>query len=117
MSNYQSVVPVRLAISVLPTGALSAAVSVYTVPAQTRTIIKSINASNTTASPATFDIFLMPYGGVVGLGNALLYQMPVPAYTPYQWNGVAIMNQGDQVYVLASAGTTITVIISGAECS
>lgn len=111
MSVYQSAVPVK--IGQMPLTASAALV--YTVPANTRTIVKSINVVNTTASSATFDIYLLDSGGVATT-NALLYHQSVAAYTSYQWPGLAIMNSGDLMYALAST-TGLTLYASGAECT
>lgn len=112
MANYQIIVPAKLAQAALTTSP----VSVYTVPANTRTMVKNFDLCNTNAALTTFSIYLVPSGGSPATSNALFYSQNLTGYQSLQWSGVEILNQGDQIYVQASA-TGMTIYISGGECT
>lgn len=107
---FQRITPVKLAQAAVT----ASAVTVYTVPASTRTMVKDIDICNTTAGALTVNVFLVPSGGSAGTGNALLYGASVTANTTLQWTGVQVMNAGDTIQVQAS-GLGLTANISGGE--
>lgn len=107
---FQRITPVKLAQAAVT----ASAVTVYTVPASTRTMVKDIDICNTTAGALTVNVFLVPSGGSAGTGNALLYGASVTANTTLQWTGVQVMNAGDTIQVQAS-GLGLTASISGGE--
>lgn len=107
---FQRITPVKLAQAAVT----ASAVTVYTVPASTRTMVKDIDICNTTAGALTINVFLVPSGGSAGTGNALLYGASVTANTTLQWTGVQVMNAGDTIQVQAS-GLGLTASISGGE--
>lgn len=111
MSVFQSAVPVKLSQAALTTSA----VLLYTVPANTRTIVKYINIVNTTAGALTVDVYLLSSGGTATT-NALIYHESVASHARLLWSGVAVMNSGDLMYALGSA-TGLTLYASGAECT
>jgi len=113
MSVFQSAVPVKLSQAALTTSA----VLLYTVPANTRTIVKYINIVNTTAGALTVDVYLLSSGDTAtATTNALIYHESVASYARLPWSGVAVMNSGDLMYALGSA-TGLTLYASGAECT
>ena len=107
---YNNITPLQLAQAAMTTSY----VTIYTVPATTRTYVKDIDVVNTTSATIGIYISLVPSGGTAGTSNALFYNTPLPLNTIVQWAGSQILNEGDTIQVKASAvGCTIT--ISGGE--
>lgn len=110
---YDLITPTKLgrgAISATPT-----VDTIYTVPPLTRTIVKNIDLSNTTAATISVTVYLVESGGSPGAANTLIPSMPVPANGMIQWTGSQVLNSGDSIRTTASAaGATINV--SGGEC-
>lgn len=91
--------------------AIGTAVStLYTVPASTKAIAKSIDICNTATSGTTVRLFLVPNGGTAGTTNAMLYDMSLPANSTLSWTGAQILDTaGDTIQIQAGAtGCTIT---------
>lgn len=107
---FQRITPVKLAQAAVT----ASVVTVYTVPASTRTILKDIDICNTTAGALTINVYLVPSGGSPGTGNALFFGLAITANTTLQWSGVQVLNAGDTIRVQGSA-TGLTVNISGGE--
>ena len=112
MPTYQNVTPVQLGQAAITTSATT----LYTVPSLTRTYLKDINICNTTGSPVTVNVYLVPSGGSAGTGNALLFGLSVAANTVYRWTGVQVLLPSQTVQVSAS-GTGCTIIASGGEAT
>lgn len=107
---YSTITPVKLGQTAITTSATT----LYTTPASTRSLVKEIDVVNTTASSATFDVYLVPSAGTAGTANALFYQQPLNAKETLQWNGLQVMNVGDTIQVKASV-TGLTITASGGE--
>ena len=56
---YSTITPVKLGQTAITTSATT----LYTTPASTRSLVKEIDVVNTTASSATFDVYLVPSAG------------------------------------------------------
>ena len=111
MANYQTITPIKLGQAVLSTtGTL-----IYTTPASTKTYLKQIDVANTTNASKDLDIYIVPSGGTLGVGNAIVYTVAVAQNTTYQWRGVQIMNAGDKLYGLCATATSLTLTASGGE--
>ena len=108
---YQTVTPLQLGQAV----ATTSAATLYTVPGSTRTYLKNIDIVNTSATSASFDIYLVPSAGTAGVGNALFYQQTVAAKTNVQWSGLQVLSAGATIQIKASATTTFTITASGGE--
>lgn len=107
---FQNITPTKLGQAAIGLGVTT----LYTVPANTRTLLKEFSIANTTGAAINVRVFLVPAAGVPGTGNAFLYDVAVPANNALQYNGVQVMNAGETIQVQASAaGLTITA--SGAE--
>lgn len=107
---YDVMTPVKLGQAAIGTGVST----LYTTPANTRTLVKELNIANTTAAAINVRVFIG--SGAAGTGNAFMYDIPVPANNSIQYNGIQVMNAGDTIQVqAASAGLTITA--SGAEAT
>jgi hypothetical protein len=107
---FDTITPVRFGQAAITTSA----VTLYATPASTRALIKEISVVNTTATAATFDVYLVPSAGTAGTSNALFYEQPLAAKETLQWNGLQILNAGSTIQVKASI-TGLTVVASGGE--
>jgi hypothetical protein len=94
------------------TAVTTSATTLYTVPSSSRSYIETIDVVNTSSATATFDIYLVPFGGVAGTGNALFYQQSLAAKQNIQWTGLQVIDAGYLIQVKASA-TGITITVSG----
>jgi len=107
---FDVITPTKLGQAVITTGVTT----LYTVPANTRTLLKEFSIANTTGASINVRVFLVPSAGSAATTNAFLYDVPVPNNNALQYNGVQIMNAGDTIQIqAASAGLTISA--SGAE--
>jgi hypothetical protein len=89
--------------------------TVYTAPASTKTIVKEIVACNTTASPITFDLALVPNGGTAGPTNQIIFGHIIPANTTVSYTYSQVLATGAFISAKASAATSLTVTVSGVE--
>jgi hypothetical protein len=107
---FDVITPAKLGQAAITTGVTT----LYIVPASTRTFVKDLDISNTTAGNINVRVFLVPSAGTAATTNALFYDVAVAASSVLQWLGTQILNAGDTIQVQASAaGLTITA--SGAE--
>jgi hypothetical protein len=95
--------------------------NVYNVPASTGgvgagltpyAVIRHIHVTNKTAGAATFRLFIGATGANVA-GSELFYDQSVAAYSSFDWYGQIRMDAADFLVGGASAGTTLTIAISG----
>lgn len=86
--------------------------TLYTVPTGRQVAITDIEICNTSASPATFYISLVPSGGTAGAANALFYAAPINGNTTIQWTGQQVLQSGGFVSGYASS-SAITIKIGG----
>lgn len=104
--NFQNIIGTLLTQQALTTSY----VSMYTVPANTRTYIKEFDICNTTAGTINVYVSFVLAGGTASASNAILYNAPIPAYSTLQWCGAQILNASGTIQAKASAaGCTITV--------
>lgn len=89
----------------------TSAVTVYTVPAATALILKSINVSNVGPSPLTLTV--APDSPTAGAYFLLAYQVNVPSNTNWSWSGWFVMNATDLIQIQISASQA-TYWLSGA---
>jgi hypothetical protein len=92
----------------------TSATTLYTVPANTTTILKSIVMTNTTGTAATVTI------GINGTAaaNQIVPAVSVGANDTKIVDGVnIILNTGDTLQALQGTASAITLVISGAEVS
>ncbi len=87
---------------------------IYTVPTGQKVEVLDINITNTTASPITLGLYLVPTGTSAATSNALFYGAPIPGNTTVQWTGVELLNAGDFIQGIGSAAG-LTLNISGNE--
>lgn len=86
----------------------------YTVPTGFKTEVMDICISNTSSSPISFILCLVPSGGSPGTSNRMFPNVSIPANTIVSWSGVQLLNDGDFIQGIGSA-SGITVNISGEE--
>lgn len=110
MANYQIITPLQLGQTALTTSFTT----VYTVPASTRTYVKQLDVCNTTASPISIYVSLVPSGGTAGTGNALFYNATLGGYSTLSWTGTQVLSTAGTIQVKAS-GVGCTVTASGGE--
>ena len=88
--------------------AATSSVTIYTCPTSTRTIIKSIDIANTTASALTITLS--------AASSVLFPTISVSANDLLSWNGTHVLNATDTVTAYASA-SGVTIHMSGGECT
>lgn len=88
--------------------------TLYTVGSGVQFTLKDIEICNTSATPATFTIYLVASGGTASAGNALFYSAPIPGNTTVQWTGNQVLPTGASIQASASA-TTVTIMIAGGQ--
>lgn len=88
-------------------------VTLYTVPNGTQMAIVDIEVCNTSSSPATFYISLVPAGNIADATNALFYNAPINGNTTVQWTGNQVLTAGSFVAAYASS-SDVTIKIGGA---
>jgi len=109
---FDVITPTKLGQAAITTGVTT----LYTVPANTRTLLKEFSIANTTGAAINVRVFLVPVAGTAGTGNAFLYDVPVPNADALQYNGIEVLGAGDTIQVqAASAG--LTIIASGGEAT
>lgn len=91
----------------------------YTAPANTRTIVDKMTATNTTGGAVTLTTRLVASGGTAGASNSVMSAQSIAAGATYLCPEVSghVLNPGDFISTLASAATSITIRVSGREVS
>lgn len=99
--------------------AANAETTQYTAPANTRTIIDKMTATNTTGAAVTLTTKLVPSGGTAGPSNTVMSAQSIAAGATYLCPEVAghTLNPGDFLSTLAGAAASITIRVSGREVS
>lgn len=91
----------------------------YTTPAATHTILDKFTGTNTTAGAVTITVKLVPSGGAAGVSNVIVSTKSIAPGECYTFPELVghVLNPGDFISTLASAGAAITVRASGREVS
>lgn len=100
--------------SIPRTAASVTTATLFTVPAGTTFTLTDLEICNTTGSPATFTIYLVPSGGSASAANALFYSTPIAGYATVQWSGSQYLGAGGAIQASASA-TTVSFMINGGQ--
>jgi hypothetical protein len=102
-----------------PNQAANAETTQYTAPAATRTIIDKFTGTNTTAGAQTLTVKLIPSGGAAGVSNTIVLTKSIAPGECYTFPEIVghVLNAGDFLSTLASAGAAITIRASGREIS
>jgi len=95
--------------------AAGAQTTLYTVPANTTTIVKHITVCNTNAASRTVEVWLVENGGNPDGTNALISNITIPAYGILTWDGyVPLETAGDTIQAESSDAASLCVIVGGA---
>ena len=94
----------------------TSAVSLYTCPSATQTIVSSIVVSNREAAENTFRIILRPNNETLADKHYLAYDTPIAANDVVALTLGITMDASDQLYILGS-DTNITFQAFGSEIS
>jgi hypothetical protein len=94
-----------------PTLLTTSAVTQYTVPALTTTIVRHIHAQNGSASAVTLTISI----GADAAGTRIYDAISIPANGSLDWSGFMVLAAAETIQAKASAGTAIVLSMSGVE--
>ena len=89
----------------------------YTTPSQTRSIIDKFTATNTTVTPATLTVNLIPSGGSAGSSNVITYSKSIAAGDVYTFPELIghTLQPGDIISTIAGTASALTIRASGRE--
>ncbi len=87
--------------------------TLYTVPASTAAIVKTIHVANYSADARTVKLLV----GGTGDGNTILPTVSLAAGEFAQWDGTLALETGKTIVGVGSAASSIVVTISGDEIS
>lgn len=95
----------------------AAAVTQYTAPGLTKTVIKKVTATNTTGTAQSVTLYLIPSGGSAGAASTNTIVQTVPANSGLELYLAEnhVLEAGDFIQALASAVSSITLMASGVE--
>ena len=96
------------------TSASTSTAILFTVPSNVAFTLTDIEICNTSASSATFTIYLVPSGGTASASNALFYSAPINGNSTVQWTGSQYLGSGATIQASASA-TTVSIMINGGQ--
>jgi len=92
--------------------------TIYTVPADTASIVKVIWIANTTASDVTIELWNVPNAGSAADGNKLMDGVTIPANDFMQvFTDIGMETVGDTIQAKGSTNLALTVNLYGAELS
>lgn len=93
----------------------TSAAALYTAPANTRAVVKKATFTNTSAGAVTFTVYRVASGGSPGDANTIIKAKSLAANESYTCPELSnqVIGPGDSIQALASAGTSITAVISG----
>jgi len=103
-----------LAIKDLGTGQLAATKgTLYTTPAATQTIVKSITLVNTDTSARTVNLYKKADG--TNSRRFIPKDLSIAAGAQFEWEGVTTLEAGDLIEGDASVATKVDYVINGTE--
>jgi hypothetical protein len=94
-----------------PVALTTTAATYYTVPASTTAILRSVHVNNESGATATFTLSI----GTDAAGKRLWSALDIPTKSSFDWSGFIVMGAAEIVQASASAGTALTLTISGVE--
>lgn len=98
-----------------PTYLPSSVANIYTPPASTiLTIIRHIHIANATGAAVTFTLYVGGTGGSTG-GTELFKAFSVGANSAFDYYGMLLMTSTDFLTGLASAATSLTILVEGEQ--
>lgn len=87
----------------------------YTVPAGGQAVISTIIVANTTASDATFDLYVRPNGAAAGAATAIAFGTKVAANTSTSITVGATADAADVISIKSGTANAITFTAFGLE--
>ena len=90
-------------------------ITIYTVAAATKTIVRNIVFCNTTAVDIAVRLFAVPDGGSAGVENSLFYNFDIPANLSISKNLYLILDTPGDFLVAYVSAQGVCFTISGAE--
>jgi len=87
----------------------------YTVPSAKSAVVSTISITNVSDSGKTYRVHVVPSGGTAGVGNALVYESSVPAYSMVALTLGISLAAGDTIQVRTSFTNAITFQAFGSE--
>ncbi len=87
------------------------AATVYTVPASTTTILRSVHVSNETGSTATFTMSI----GTDASGKRLWTALDIPTKSSFDWSGFIVLAAAEILQAFSGTASALTLTTSGVE--
>jgi hypothetical protein len=85
--------------------------TLYTVPAVTTVVVRSIHVCNTTGTAATISLAIN--GTAATAANCWLSALSIPANGSYDWSGFLHLSTTDTIQGLQGTANALTVTING----
>ena len=91
------------------------AATYYTVPANSLMTIAAMSVTNTTGTPQTLTVYLVPSGGTAGVTNCICSGRVIAAGETYNVGGAIgqTLDAAGFIQALSDAGTALTLVASG----
>jgi len=89
--------------------------TLYTVPASTTTIAKSIRICNTTNTSVVARVFLVPSGGTADETTAIYWEFDIPPYSTLSDDGSHVLEAAGTIQVRTATASALNFTISGLE--
>ena len=96
-----------------PSQLTGSAATVYTTPGATTTIVRNIHVANNTSGAVTFTMSI----GADAAGKRIYDAVSIPAHDALDWSGFLVLAATETLQAFASAGTSLTLTVSGVEVS
>jgi hypothetical protein len=87
----------------------------YTVPTGGQTVVSSLVVANTTASSATFRIFVRNNGAAAATSNAIAYDVPLAGNSFFSATQGLTIDAADIITVRSSVANALTFQVFGSE--
>jgi hypothetical protein len=100
---------------VAPTG--TANVDLYTVPADTSTVVSTLNIANLTAEAATFSVYIRVAGAAAASANTLLKDVPLAANSLFSATQGITLGAADVITVSTGTADALSFQLFGSEIS
>ncbi len=89
--------------------------NLYTVPAETATVVSTLSIANVTGTATTFSIFVRVGGAAASDANALAKDVPLAANSIFSATQGITLGEGDIVTVQSGTGEALTFGLFGSE--
>jgi hypothetical protein len=91
--------------------------TIYTVPANTTSILKEILMCNSLATSVVFSLYFVLPGDTAGIENCILSNNPLTAYESQVFTLSTFLNAGSSIQMQCDTLDSMGVTISGVEMS